>query len=106
MTSLSLVEDLKNVQGDILLGGLNKEVETFWFFTIADGQENKFCQNLRAVANQEISHTQHTLDTRRDIRDLKAKKGNSKAAPLPTIGANISFSFTGLQKVSILRRLC
>lgn len=96
----SLLTDLSNVQGDILLNGLNKEVETFWFFSIPSGQEKKFCQKLRKVATEEISHTQNSLDTRRNIKDFKASAGNSATAKVPTIGANISFSFKGLQKVS------
>lgn len=95
----SNLTDLSNVQGDILLNGLNKEVETFWFFTIADNK--KFCQSLRQVATDEISHTQNVLDTRRNIRDFKAQAGNSTSEKLPTIGANISFSFKGLQKVRL-----
>ncbi|KXS94273.1 hypothetical protein AC579_7278 [Pseudocercospora musae] len=94
----SFLTDLSNVQGDILLSGLNKEVETFCFFTITQGQEKKFCQNLRKVAD-EISHTQNTLDTKRNIKHLKANAGNAGNTKLPTVGANISFSFKGLQKV-------
>lgn len=96
----SNLTDLSNVQGDILLNGLNKEVETFWFFTIADTRS--FCRKLRQVATEEISHTQNVLDTRRNIKDFKTREGNSPSGRVPTIGANISFSFTGLQKVRVL----
>ncbi|PPJ57342.1 hypothetical protein CBER1_01382 [Cercospora berteroae] len=94
----SNLTDLSNVQGDILLKGLNKEAETFWFFTIADSRS--FCQKLRQVATEEISHTQNVLYTRRNIKDFKTREGNSPSGRVPTIGANISFSFTGLQKIA------
>lgn len=95
----SNLTDLANVQGDVLLKGLAKEVETFWFFTIANS--TKFCKSLRTVATEEISHTQNTRDTRRQIKDFKANAGNTTAtAKLPTIGANISFSAKGLQKIA------
>lgn len=98
MTSTPLT-DLANVQGDILLKGLPKEFETFWFFSISDS--NKFCELLRTVANEEISHTQNTRDTRKQIKDFKASAGTSQATEkLPTVGANISFSAKGLQKIS------
>lgn len=91
--------DLANVQGDILLKGLPKEVETFWFFTIAN--PTKFCRLLRTVAAEEISHTQNTRDSRKQIKDFKANAGTSQVTEkLPTVGANISFSAKGLQKIS------
>lgn len=94
-----LLPDLANVQGDILFKGLAKEVEIFWFFTIING--TKFCKSLRAVAKEEISHTQNTLDTRKQIKECKANAQNTGIAEkVPTVGANISFSAKGLQKMS------
>lgn len=91
--------DLANVQGDILLKGLPKESEIFWFFSISDSTD--FCKLLRTVAKEEISHTQHTRDARKQIGDFKAKVGPSHATEkLPTVGANISFSAKGLKKIS------
>lgn len=95
----SPLPDLANVQGDILLKGLPKEAETFWFFTISNNA--KFCKLLRAVAKEEISHTQNTRDDRKNIKDFKANAGASQAGEkLPTVGANISFSAKGLRKIS------
>jgi Dyp-type peroxidase family len=91
----SLLPDLANVQGDILLRGFPKEVETFWFFTIANGA--KFCKLLRAVAKEEISNMQHTRDTRNAIKEFKASV--QATGRVPTVGANISFSAKGLKKI-------
>lgn len=91
--------DLTNVQGDILLKGLPKDAETFWFFSISNSID--FCKLLSTVATEEISHTQNTRDARKQIKDFKANAGaNNTAGKLPTVGANISFSAKGLQKIS------
>jgi hypothetical protein len=88
--------DLKNVQGDILLDGLPKRVESFFFFQIADGHVKDFCRSLEELAN-DISHVDNTAQMRQDIRDNKptGKEGDL----IPMAGANISFSWKGLQKV-------
>lgn len=97
------ITDLNNVQGDILLDGLNKEVETFAFFTIPSGQEAAFARALRNVAQQEITSTQNVLATRRDIRDFRTNlQPGGAVSKIPTVGANISFTFSGLQKVDSL----
>ncbi|KAK4493896.1 hypothetical protein PRZ48_015081 [Zasmidium cellare] len=97
----SPITDLTNIQGDILLNGLPKEVEAFWFFTIPDGQAASFSSNLRKVAQQEITSTDNVQSTRKNIRDFKASLApNAPAEKLPTVGANISFTFNGLKKIS------
>lgn len=96
----SPISDLTNIQGDILLNGLPKEVEAFWFFTIPDGQATNFCSSLRNVAQQEITSTDNVQSTRKNIRDFKASLDpNAPPQKLPTVGANISFTFRGLKKV-------
>ena len=98
---MASITDLGNVQGDILLEGLNKEVETFAFFTIPAGQESAFARALRDVALREITSTQNVLSTRRDIRDFRTHlKPGAPVSRVPTVGANISFTFSGLQKVA------
>ena len=96
----SPVTDLANIQGDILLNGLPKEVELFWFFTIPDGQKAKFCSNLRLVAQQEITSTENVKSTRRNIKDFRAGlQPGAAATKVPVVGANIAFTFDGLRKV-------
>lgn len=96
----SPITDLTNVQGDILLNGLPKEVEAFWFFTIAQDQISKFCTNLRKVAQDEITSTDNVMSTRRNIKDFRENlKPNAAVTKLPTVGANIAFTFKGLKKV-------
>jgi hypothetical protein len=88
--------DLKNVQGDILLNGLPKRVESFFFFQIADGHIKDFCRSLKTLSN-EISHVDDTAQMRRDISN---SKGPGKEGDLVEMaGANIAFSWKGLQKV-------
>lgn len=95
----SPIKDLTNVQGDILLNGLSKEVETFWFFSIPDGQVSNFCTNLRQVAQQEITSTENMRTTRKNIKDWK--KDPATSGMMAVVGANISFTFKGLQKVDL-----
>ncbi|SMR49317.1 unnamed protein product [Zymoseptoria tritici ST99CH_3D1] len=94
----SSLQDLTNVQGDILLDGLPKEVETFWFFDIVDA--TKFCKNLRVVANREISSTQDVREKRGEIKAFKQQGKAVGGLQVPTVGANISFSAKGLKKIS------
>ncbi|KAK3659682.1 hypothetical protein LTR56_001045 [Elasticomyces elasticus] len=83
--------DLDNVQGDILLDGLAKKNETFFFFKINDAKS--FCQKVKQAAD-EITHTLHSASARDNIAN------NSGNGIVPTVGANIAFSFQGLQKMS------
>jgi hypothetical protein len=88
--------DLKNVQGDILLNGLPKRVESFFFFQIADGHIKDFCRSLKTLSN-DISHVDNTAQMRQDIGN---NKGSGKEGDLVDMaGANIAFSWKGLQKV-------
>lgn len=82
---------LDNIQGDILLNGLTKKAETFLFFEITDPKT--FCSKLKQVAD-EMAHTAHTSSS----RDKIGKKNG--AGIVDMAGANIAFSFRGLQKVS------
>ncbi|KAK3112445.1 hypothetical protein LTR53_011282 [Teratosphaeriaceae sp. CCFEE 6253] len=83
--------DLDNVQGDILLNGLAKKNEIFLFFTINDAKA--FCQKLKAAADEK-THTLHDAFARDKIA------GNSGNGIVPVVGANIAFSFKGLQKMA------
>lgn len=87
--------DLKNIQGDILLDGLPKRAESFFFFQIADGRVKDFCRSLKQVAN-EISHVGNTSQLRRDIDEHKATTQDGSLVEMA--GANISFSWKGLQE--------
>ena len=91
--------DLKNVQGDILLNGLPKRVESFFFFQITDGHIKDFCRSLKTLSN-DISHVDDTAQMRKEISD---SKGPGKEGDLVEMaGANIAFSWKGLQKVQYL----
>ena len=90
--------DLNNIQGDILLDGLPKRVESFFFFQIADGHVKDFCLSLKQVA-KEIAHVDNTAQMRQDINDGKAAR--KEGGLVEMAGANIAFSWKGLQKFSI-----
>jgi hypothetical protein len=94
--------DLKNIQGDILLDGLPKRVESFFFFQIADGHIKDFCRSLKQVAN-DISHVDDTAQMRQEIGDGKATRKEGDLVEMA--GANIAFTWKGLQKVHALRVL-
>ena len=85
--------DLKNVQGDILLDGLPKRVESFFFFQIADGHVKDFCRSLKNIAN-DISHVDNTAQMRQDIGDGKSARKEGDLVAMA--GANIAFSWKGL----------
>lgn len=89
--------DFNNIQGDILLDGLPKRVESFFFFQIVDGRVKDFCRSLKQVAN-EISHVDNTAQLRQEISDHKAARKDGSLVEMA--GANIAFSWKGLQKVS------
>lgn len=91
--------DLNNIQGDILLDGLPKRVESFFFFQVVDGHVKDFCRSLKQVAN-EIAHVEHTAQTRQDINNGKAARKERDLVEMA--GANIAFSWKGLQKVSVI----
>ena len=88
--------DFNNIQGDILLDGLPKRVESFFFFQIVDGRVKDFCRSLKQVAN-EISHVDNTAQLRQVISDHKAARRDGSLVEMA--GANIAFSWRGLQKV-------
>ncbi|GAB7361967.1 hypothetical protein MBLNU230_g2004t1 [Neophaeotheca triangularis] len=89
--------DLANVQGDILMEGLPKRNESFFFFTIKDGSVAAFCQSLAQVA-QKITPASRAESVRKEIKDGKAQgKGDTLVS---TAGANIAFSASGLRKMS------
>jgi hypothetical protein len=88
--------DLKNVQGDILLDGLPKRVESFFFFQITDGHVKDFCRSLKELA-KDISHVDNTAQMRQDIGNNKPARKEGDLVKMA--GANISFSWKGLQKV-------
>ena len=88
--------DLKNIQGDILLDGLPKRVESFFFFQITDGHVKDFCRSHKTLAN-DISHVDNTAQMRQDIGNGKSTRKEGDLVELA--GANIAFSWKGLQKV-------
>ena len=90
----------QNVQGDILFDGLPKRNESFFLFSIADGQVQNFAQALPKLADQ-ISNSQQTQKIRQQIKDFKAKNPGKDADTISTVGASIAFSKTGLDKVSV-----
>lgn len=97
-------ELFKDVQGDILAGGLPKKREIFYFFTILPDQAKKFCVNLGNATGDGMltfSNVQKMLDERRKIQTVAGAGG--KRDLVPSVGANIAFSFRGLKKVWILQ---
>lgn len=92
--------DLKNVQGDILLDGLPKRVESFFFFQIADGHIKDFCRSLKQVS-KDIAHVDNTAHMRQDIGEGKTTRKEGDLVEMA--GANIAFSWKGLQRVHVSR---
>lgn len=82
------------------MDGLPKKNETFFFFRIQSDRVRNFCQRLPQLA-AEISHTLHTAAARDNINAAKNDAG-SDGSIIPTVGANIAFSFHGLQTVCLV----
>ncbi|EON68703.1 hypothetical protein W97_07961 [Coniosporium apollinis CBS 100218] len=101
-----------DVQGDILAGGLPKKHEIFWFFTIHPNKAKSFCQNIGNATGDGMltfSSVQNILDERQKFRqtfpgvsDNVVTGANPSGSRhwVPSVGANISFSFRGLKKMS------
>ncbi|KAM0688981.1 hypothetical protein Q7P36_011057 [Cladosporium allicinum] len=89
--------DLNNIQGDILLDGLPKRVESFFFFQIADGHVKDFCLSLKQIP-REIAHVDNTAQMRQDINNGKAAR--KEGGLVEMAGANIAFSWKGLQRMA------
>ena len=89
---------LDNVQGDILLDGLAKRVESFFFFKIEDSHVKEFCQSLKQVAG-EIANSTHTQQERAKLAKWKNDHPGADSDTMPTVGANIAFSMNGLKKM-------
>ncbi|POV99095.1 hypothetical protein PSHT_13678 [Puccinia striiformis] len=97
--------DLKNVQGDIIIG-LQKRVEAFWFGSLkTDGKSIEgFRKNLKSSILPLITSTQEVIDTQKKIDDhkrLNQKSDGSTKELLPITQLNLGFSFTGLKKLGL-----
>lgn len=94
---------LANVQGDVLLDGLPKRNETFFFFAISDDQVQAFCQALPGLVKYHISDGNHTKEIRAKIKEFKKNNPGKDADTVATVGACIAFTRTGLDKASHFR---
>ncbi|KAJ9655308.1 hypothetical protein H2201_008833 [Coniosporium apollinis] len=109
MTAINQVL-FKDVQGDILAGGLPKKYEIFSFFTIRPDKVKSFCVNLGNATGDGMltfSSVQNILDERQKFQTMfpaVSDKGVDGAGGsrhwVPSVGANIAFSFRGLKKMS------
>ncbi|KPI35787.1 Peroxidase 2 [Cyphellophora attinorum] len=84
------VADLKNIQGDVIVG-LPKKAQKFFFFTIAD--VDTFRKRLVSVIPL-ITTCLQTYENRQAIRKRPRKEDR-----LHMSGVNIAFSWRGLQKI-------
>jgi len=97
--------DLKNVQGDIIIG-LQKRVEAFWFCTLkAEAKSIEgFRKNLKSFLLPLITSTQDVLDAQKKIEEHKRKQqsgGGKDQSLLPITQINLGFSFAGLRKLGL-----
>ncbi|KAL2049284.1 hypothetical protein ABVK25_010462 [Lepraria finkii] len=95
--------DLRNVQGDILAGGLPKKIETCYFFRINDAYVHEFRTQLGKLVPLITSTAEVINDQRRQLAQNKKDAAEKKITrPLLKIsGVNISFSTKGLKKMGI-----
>ncbi|KAF8576379.1 Dyp-type peroxidase [Ramaria rubella] len=94
--------DLKDVQGDIILG-IPKRVEDFIFFTIA-GNDN--AQSFRRVVGSKeflslITSTAQVQEYRKQINEHKAQYGGKECPLIPLSAVNIAFTQSGLNALGL-----
>jgi Dyp-type peroxidase family len=89
----ALALEVDDIQGDVLLG-LQKNLERFLFFQIADVPT--FKATLRNKLARRITSTREVQEREFQLRDYK-NHGNKE--PLPNVGVNISLTVSGLQKL-------
>lgn len=95
---------LNNVQGDVLIGGIPKQAQSFFFFSIKDDKVKDFCTALKQVADK-IANGTEIEQIRRRINHIKDRFPDGRGEKLddqgriPYVAANIAFSFRGLKKV-------
>lgn len=98
-------ENLKNIQGDIPSEGFLKKHETYYFFEIRPGQEQKFNERLpELVKSKLLSSIEDVHDQRAKIIKAKeeAQKKGESAPVQDVVNALIAFSMKGLEKVGDL----
>ncbi|CAE6414103.1 unnamed protein product [Rhizoctonia solani] len=88
--------DLKNVQGDIILG-FPKKKEEFIFFVIQDAAKFK-----KALSNLKVTSTADVIEARKTIQD---KKSQQFGGLIPLAFLNIAFSKHGLDALGITEDL-
>ncbi|KAA1128289.1 hypothetical protein PGTUg99_021760 [Puccinia graminis f. sp. tritici] len=95
--------DLKNVQGDVIIG-LQKRQEAFWFGTLRSDPSSieGFRKNLKTHLLPLITTTQGVIDAQKVIDDhqRKQKKGEAKQW-LPITHVNLGFAYNGLKKLGL-----
>lgn len=99
MSSSSLPPlDLKNVQGDILTGGLPKKTETFYFFQIDPAYVRDFRTQLTQLLPLITSTAEVLNDQRPQIAQSKKYAAEQGSDPplLEISGVNIAFTHKGL----------
>ncbi|KDN45326.1 hypothetical protein RSAG8_04913, partial [Rhizoctonia solani AG-8 WAC10335] len=84
--------DLKNVQGDIILG-FPKKKEEFIFFVIQDAAKFK-----EALSNLKVTTTADVIEARKTIQE---KKSQQSGGLVPLAFLNIAFSKKGLDALGI-----
>ncbi|WAR53602.1 hypothetical protein PtB15_3B110 [Puccinia triticina] len=95
--------NLKNVQGDLILG-LQKRVEAFWFGTLKSEPQaiEGFRRNLKSSLLPLITTTQDVLDTQQKIQEHKRNTSpDGGQGLLPITQINLGFSFAGLKKLGL-----
>ncbi|KAL9609257.1 MAG: hypothetical protein Q9167_005958 [Letrouitia subvulpina] len=89
--------DFDLVQGDVLLGGIPKKTETYFFFQIKDTHVHEFRAQLAHLIPLITSTAQVQHDRKRISESKKEKQGHI----IKIIGVNIAFSHKGLVKLGI-----
>lgn len=91
--------DLKNVQGDIIIG-LQKRVEAFWFGSLKSDAKSieGFRKSLKSYLLPQITSTQDVIETQKKIDQHKSTKPGEL---LPITLINLAFSYKGLNKLGL-----
>ena len=95
---------LDNVQGDLFNRGFPKFNESYYFFSIAQGEEKNFCKALKTLVSEKDKYISSLTKALADwaVVDEAAKKNREDPSHkefIPISNALIAFTKRGLDRV-------
>src|SRR5437660_9823257 len=93
---LDLLQNLNNIQGNIL-GGFNKDYQTFLFLTFTD---TKKAREWVGDISSEVASVDEVQDFHQVFKKTNRRRGGELGI-LKATWMNIAFTFSGLEKLGV-----